>query len=175
MEMKKKEMSGFMRIMQYNKPKWHVYIACFGAMLLGAPQAAMAIVFSKFMVLLSLPIEVYDYVFGMDHYFEQQKWLCLALLGIALCVAVGVSLKDFYFKSLGANTTYYVRCDLYTKILQKNLGWFDDREHSSGVLTSAIAKDTSIINGISSESLGPLLEGGCAVLGGVIVAFFFCW
>lgn len=111
----------------------------------------------------------------MDQYYEQRKWLCLGLLGIACCTAVGVMLKDFYFKSLGANTTYHVRCDLYTKILQKNLGWFDQREHSSGVLTSAIAKDTAIINGISSESLGPLLEGGMSIVGGVTVAFFFCW
>lgn len=55
------------------------------------------------------------------------------------------------------------------------MGWYDDREHSSGVLTSAIAKDTAILNGISTESLGPLMEGGMAVVGGVITAFFFCW
>jgi hypothetical protein len=77
----------------------------------------MAIIFSKFMVMLSLPIEVYEFAFGMDQYYEQRKWLCLGLLGIACCTAVGVMLKDFYFKSLGANTTYHVRCDLYTKIL----------------------------------------------------------
>lgn len=32
-----KKISGFMRIMQYNKPKWHVAAACCGAALLGAP------------------------------------------------------------------------------------------------------------------------------------------
>lgn len=112
-----KKVSGFMRVMQYNKPKWHIFAACFGAALLGAPQALMAIIFSKFMVLLSLPIDVYDAIFGMDDYFEKQKWLCLGLLGIACCTALGVAMKDYFFKSLGANTTYYVRCDLYTKIL----------------------------------------------------------
>jgi ATP-binding cassette subfamily B (MDR/TAP) protein 1 len=99
----------------------------------------------------------------------------LGLLGIAFCTGTGVALKDFYFKSLGSNTTYYIRCELYAKIIQKNIGWFDDRDHSSGVLTSAIAKDTSILNGISTESLGPLFEGGMAAGGGVVVALFFCW
>lgn len=84
-------------------------------------------------------------------------------------------MKDLYFKSLGANTTYYIRAELYSKILQKNLGWFDNREHSSGVLTSAIAKDTSILNGISVETLGPVMEGGMAVGGGIIIALIFCW
>ena len=84
-------------------------------------------------------------------------------------------MKDLYFKRLGSNTTYHIRVELYAKIIQKNLGWFDDRDHSSGVLTSAIAKDTAIINGISSESLGPLFEGGMSICGGIVVAFYFCW
>lgn len=34
---KQQEISGFMRMMQYNNPKWHVGAACCGAALLGAP------------------------------------------------------------------------------------------------------------------------------------------
>lgn len=33
----RKKMSGFMRVMEYNKPKWHIFAACFGAAMLGAP------------------------------------------------------------------------------------------------------------------------------------------
>lgn len=33
----RKKMSGFMRVMEYNKPKWHIFAACFGATMLGAP------------------------------------------------------------------------------------------------------------------------------------------
>ena len=55
------------------------------------------------------------------------------------------------------------------------IGWFDERDNASGVLTNTMAQDTSIINGVSSESLGPIFEAVFALLGGVIIAFMFCW
>jgi len=56
---------------------------------------------------------------------------------------------------LGSNVTLKIRELLYAKILEKNLGWFDHRDNSSGILTSTMASDTSLINGVSTESLGP--------------------
>lgn len=44
---------------------------------------------------------------------------------------------------------------LYTGILEKHIGWFDDKDYATGVLTAALSWDTSIINGVSCESLGP--------------------
>jgi len=135
----------------------------------------MAVIFSKFMVLLAIPVDEYFEMYSEEHYYDLRTKLIMGIVGVACCTASGVFIKDLYFKKLGANTTYNIRKELYGKIIEKNLGWFDDRDHSSGVLTSAIAKDTSIINGISTESLGPLFEGGMAITGGVIVAFIFCW
>lgn len=56
---------------------------------------------------------------------------------------------------MGENVTLGVRELLYKNILMKNIGWFDLRENSTGVLSSAMASDTAVINGVSSESLGP--------------------
>ena len=59
------------------------------------------------------------------------------------------------FGTLGNNVTYKVRSILYSKILQKHIGYFDFPDHGSSVLTSAMAQDTSLINGVGSESLQP--------------------
>jgi ATP-binding cassette subfamily B (MDR/TAP) protein 1 len=76
---------------------------------------------------------------------------------------------------LGENVTLGVRELLYTNILRKNIGWFDLRENSTGVLSSAMASDTAVINGVSSESLGPQVEGSCALLTGMFIGFYYCW
>jgi len=39
--------------------------------------------------------------------------------------------------------------------MRKNIGWFDDKDNGVSVITSAMAKDTSIINGVCTESLSP--------------------
>jgi len=38
-----------------------------------------------------------------------------------------------------------------------------------------MAQESSIINGASSESLGPYTEAFFAIVGGVIIGFYFCW
>lgn len=38
-----------------------------------------------------------------------------------------------------------------------------------------MAQESAIINGASSESLGPYTEAFFAIVGGVIIGFYFCW
>lgn len=38
-----------------------------------------------------------------------------------------------------------------------------------------MASDTSLINGVSTESLGPQAEGMCALFGGLVIGFIYCW
>jgi len=39
------------------------------------------------------------------------------------------------------NITENIRKDLYTAVLRKDLGWHDDRNNSSGVMTATLASD----------------------------------
>jgi hypothetical protein len=71
--------------------------------------------------------------------------------------------------------TENLRRILYAKILEKHMGWFDERDNATSVLTSAMAHDPSLVNGASTESLGPTFEANCAMLLGVGVGFYFCW
>lgn len=76
---------------------------------------------------------------------------------------------------LSEKVTYSMRFTLYDSILSKNIGWFDLRENSVGGLSSAMASDTSLVNGVSSESLGPVVEACFALTVGLVIGFYFCW
>ena len=71
--------------------------------------------------------------------------------------------------------TLKIRTILYQSILEKDIGFFDYRENNASVLTSAMAQDTSVINGASSESLGPYTEALFALLAGIIFGFVYSW
>lgn len=94
---------------------------------------------------------------------------------IAVVSGVTAYIKSVSFGRLGASVTIQIRRVLYESILRKNIGFFDDRDHGVSVLTSAMAQDTSIINGVSSESLAPQLEGGLAMVTGLVIGFIACW
>lgn len=84
-------------------------------------------------------------------------------------------ISKFSFNLLGENVTLKIRFDLYRSILRKNIGWFDETGNSPSVLTSAMAEDTSIINGVSTESLATILESLFSILVGVGIGFYYCW
>ena len=71
--------------------------------------------------------------------------------------------------------TLKIRHILYLSILQKDIGFFDFRENNASVISSAMAQDTSLINGASSESLGPYSDGFFALFGGLALGFYYSW
>lgn len=101
----------------------------------------------------------------------------LVIYTLIMCAVMffGYLGKSYLFSYLGENVTLKVRKLLYESILEKNIGWFDFQENQSSVLTSAMASESAIINGASSESLGPYVEGMFATFGGLIIGFYFCW
>ena len=97
------------------------------------------------------------------------------MIGLAVGIFFAMWVQKYFFQRISVLVTYHMRYTLYDEILNKNIGWFDLRENSVGVLSSAMAQDTSLINGVSSESLGPQVESAFAMLVGVIIGFYYCW
>jgi hypothetical protein len=56
-----------------------------------------------------------------------------------------------------------------------NMGWFDEKDNATSILTGAMASDTAIVNGVSTESLAPQLEGNFALFAGIGIGFWACW
>lgn len=89
-------------------------------------------------------------------YLEYQIKFFSAIMGvIALISGIAGYSQKTSFGFLGENATFEIRKLLYNTVMRKNIGWFDLKENGVSVLTSAMAQDTSIINGVSTESLGP--------------------
>jgi ABC-type multidrug transport system fused ATPase/permease subunit len=94
---------------------------------------------------------------------------------MAIVIFIGYMGKSYIFSYLGENVTMKLRELTYNSILQKDIGWFDKQENQSSVLTSCLASEAALINGASSESLGPYTEAFFALFGGLIIGFYFCW
>lgn len=59
--------------------------------------------------------------------------------------------------------------------MRKDIGYHDHRDNGASVLTSAMAEDSSVINGVSTESIGPQVDGYLSLLIGLLVGFYFNW
>lgn len=157
--------------MKYNSPKLYLVLGMFGSAINGSIMPTFAIAFAYYNELLSAPSGTYT-----NEYIEEKVKLysaIMAILGVVSFIAMFGS--KFCFTSLGENVTLHIRKVLYSTILNKHLGWFDLRDNAPSVLTSAMAEDTSLINGVGGESLGPTCEGIFAMIVGLALGFIYCW
>lgn len=176
--------SDFMKVMAFNSPKIAIFFACIAVAVAGVCQPFLGWIFADLLLTLSLPVEFIKLKL-ISEGKDPETWKDdleadisrLAILMVILGAATFVSymMKSYLFSVLGENVTLQVRRLLYKSILEKNIGWFDEQENQSSVLTSAMAQESAIINGASSESLGPYTESVFAITGGLIIGFYFCW
>ena len=92
----------------------------------------------------------------------------------AIVTGLGIVVQKYSFGYLGNKVTLKVREALYTNILQKNIGWFDDRENGPSVLTSTMSTEAAVINGVGGESIGPTAEAAFGMIFGIVIGFYYC-
>jgi ATP-binding cassette, subfamily B (MDR/TAP), member 1 len=97
-----------------------------------------------FGILLGKMLFVLQYIPFFNDYDQIRKdsnKYCLLMLIVSILsffTAVG---QKFCFGVIGENVTMKIRKQLYSSILAKHMGWFDDKENSPGVLSATMASD----------------------------------
>jgi len=154
-----KKMGPSKKLMAYNNPKYLIPIGILFSFFAGCNMPVMGLILSKFLTYCTAPwslLEAMDPVLTAEEFLEQQiNFYALIMFGIAIFAWFCFILQKGSFSLLGEEVTYTIRKELYESILQKNIGWFDQKENATSVITSAMAEDTTIINGTSTEAIAP--------------------
>jgi ABC-type multidrug transport system fused ATPase/permease subunit len=130
---------------------------------------------AKVLTKLTVPMEMYHELFPGSNLEDDMNVYVIWMGGFAVATFLSMFIQKLFFSRLSEQVTYHMRYTLYDSILSKNIGWFDLRENSVGILSASMASDTSLVNGVSSESLGPSVESGFAMLVGMGIGFYYCW
>lgn len=167
------------KLFELNDPLYLMVIALVGATLLGTTQPIFGLYFAKVISVLSVPkefITLREIAEGKERIIESiVKESCIVIAIIAGASYIFFVMRKYGFGVLGGVVTDKIRHLLYGKILHKNIGWFDETDNSSGILSTTMAEDTGIINGAGSESLAPTFEAAVAMICGLAISFYLCW
>lgn len=151
-----------------SEPKINIIIGVVVSMMQGLIMPWFGILLSKMLFVLNnfyLPESVRD---------DSDKY-CLHMFIAALIAFCTGFTQKFCFGVIGENVTLKIRQSLYSSILQKHIGFFDDKENAPGVISASMASDAQIINGVSAEGLASSMEAGFATLGGIVIGFIYNW
>jgi ABC-type multidrug transport system fused ATPase/permease subunit len=94
---------------------------------------------------------------------------------VLLCLGIGLSsyIQKLSFAISGENLTYKLRVRLFKAILNKNIGWFENK--STGNLTNILTEDITSINGLTTETLGVTIEAVLGLFFSCLICFLFSW
>ena len=146
--------------MQYNNPKIYIILGVLMTIPSGLANPVCGIAFAKILSLLSIPVDYLKYIdpakVGGIQYMKSEVifWSIVMVIIAGICL-ISFSVTKKCFGTLGNNVTLEVRKVLYNKILEKHIGFFDHPENGTSVLTSSMASDTHLVNGVGSESIQP--------------------
>jgi ATP-binding cassette subfamily B (MDR/TAP) protein 1 len=151
------------------EPKFLIAVGLIFSLFLGTVMPAFGVILSKLLFGLSHPPNTIPEVRSNANFY------CLMMLVCAVGAAVFIFFQKYTFGTIGENVTLKIRRQLYASILEKHIGWFDNKENSPGQLSTILASDAQTINGVSAEGLASQLEASCALIGGITLGFIFCW
>ncbi|HVP68217.1 MAG TPA: ABC transporter transmembrane domain-containing protein [Anaeromyxobacteraceae bacterium] len=94
----------------------------------------------------------------------------VAMAIIAVAQGVAIALRYLLFTLVGERTVARLRRDLFRRILEQEIAFFDERR--TGELVSRLAADTEAVQGAVSTSVSMALRNLASAVGGVGFLFF---
>lgn len=91
------------------------------------------------MNLLTVPTAYWTFLYHDNYLRENIDYWVFVTIGISFACLFAISIRGAAFGHLGQNVTIKIRTLLYQAILEKDIGFFDDRANNASVLTSAMA------------------------------------
>ncbi|MBN3283765.1 MDR1 protein, partial [Polyodon spathula] len=158
----------FTKILALNKPEWPYLLAgLIAAIIGGGVYPAFSIVFAKIIGVFAEP----------DPDIKREKTIMFSLIFLLLG---GIAFLTNFFQGFMLGTsgeilTMRLRYQSFKAMLRQEIGWFDDNKNATGVLTTRLATDASLVKGAAGTRLGLFANAVCTLGVSIIVAFVYGW
>lgn len=108
--------------------------------------------------------------------FDEKSKLWIGMFAIlATGIATSALLNKLVFNEVGENLTFNVRKLLFSKIMDKEISWFDNKNRAPGILSNVLSEDINCLNGLTTEHIATLLEAILSLVVGIIISLFLNW
>ncbi|EFJ17126.1 hypothetical protein SELMODRAFT_421121 [Selaginella moellendorffii] len=163
-----KKRNDFIRLLLMNQPEWKY---C----LLGI-AAAVSIGFLH-PIFVALGADVISSFYSDSPAKTRHRVRNDAMIFAALSLVTFASntLQHYSFGSMGAALTKRVREKMMAKILELDISWFDQEQHSSGALTSRLASSASMVRTVVSDRISLFVQTASTISVSVVASFVVSW
>jgi len=155
------------RLAVLNKPEIPV-------LLLGVISAiANGVIFPIFAILFSSAIEMF---FKPAHQLRKDsRFWALMFLVLGLASFVTNPARTYFFSVAGCKLIQRIRSMCFEKVVNMEVSWFDEPEHSSGAIGARLSADAASVRALVGDALGLLVQNLATAIGGLLIAFVANW
>jgi ATP-binding cassette subfamily B (MDR/TAP) protein 1 len=156
------------RVFNLSRENWpYLFVACVAASFNG-------IVFPAFSIIVSRMITVFYLPDANDIQSQIAKY-CFGFIGLAVGEVLANYFSRFFFSVVGERLTTKIRMLTMRSLLKQEIGFFDDTDHSVGVLCAKLSNDAGYIRGLTVDWSNQVVQGVTTIGVGVTLAFYFDW
>uniref|UniRef100_A0A8C2ENW4 ATP-binding cassette, sub-family B (MDR/TAP), member 11a n=1 Tax=Cyprinus carpio TaxID=7962 RepID=A0A8C2ENW4_CYPCA len=151
------------RILKYNCPEWpYMLLGSLGAAINGSVNPIYALLFSEILGTFSIQ--------DLDEQRRQINGICILFVSIGVLSFFSQFLQGYSFAKSGELLTRRLRKVGFQAMLKQEIGWFDNPINSPGALTTRLANDASMVQGI-----GMIVNSLTNIGASFIIAYYFSW
>eukprot|EP01119_Soliformovum_irregulare_P012424 TRINITY_DN322_c0_g1_i4.p1 TRINITY_DN322_c0_g1~~TRINITY_DN322_c0_g1_i4.p1 ORF type:complete len:1246 (-),score=423.44 TRINITY_DN322_c0_g1_i4:17-3754(-) len=155
------------RLLKMNKPEWgYLFLGCLCLVFVGALNPIFAIVFSEMINLFYKPADVIQ---------VESVWWALGFVGLGLIPFIFQTSGETCLGVAGESLTARVRVMTFKSIIRNDIAWFDRSENSTGILTSRLSQEATMLEQLVGRTLGLLFQNLVTITAGLVIAFIYGW
>ncbi|KAG7503537.1 hypothetical protein JOB18_040365 [Solea senegalensis] len=156
------------RIFKYNRPEWlYLLVGSLGAAINGGITPIYSMLFIEITGTFGIP--------DLNEQRHQINNICICLCIVGVVMLITQLMQRVSFSKSGGMLTRRLRKMGFEAMLRQEIGWFDDPKNSTGVLTTRLANDASMIQMATGSQVGMVLDSITNIGVSLIFSFYFTW
>ncbi|KAG2676656.1 hypothetical protein I3760_12G063700 [Carya illinoinensis] len=116
-----------------------------------------------------------SYYMDWDTTRHEVKKITLLFCGAAFITVIVHAIEHLSFGIMGERLTLRVREMMFSSILRNEIGWFDDTNNTSSMLSSRLESDATLLRTIVVDRSSILLQNVGLVVASFIISFILNW
>lgn len=106
---------------------------------------------------------------------EDSRFWALMFVVLGFVSLIAYPIRTYSFGVAGCRLIRRIRMMCFEKVVNMEVGWFDEPENSSGVIGSRLSADAATIRALVGDALAQLVQDLSAAVVGLVIAFTASW
>nr|XP_049698231.1 ATP-dependent translocase ABCB1 isoform X1 [Helicoverpa armigera]XP_049698232.1 ATP-dependent translocase ABCB1 isoform X2 [Helicoverpa armigera] len=141
----------FWRVLRLNKPEWKsVSLASICSLMSGFSMPLFAVIFGDFLAILSDPDPAVV--------LNEVRKIALIFVGIGVFSGITNFIVVFFYGIAGEYLTERLRQMMFKKLLEQEVGFYDDKDNSTGALCARLSGEAATVQGATGQRIGTVVQ-----------------